>query len=194
MMHVFLLDNYDSFTFNLYDYLLQTGVKCTVMRNDVFHPADLADLDIQGIVLSPGPKRPANAGCMMEVIDMFHQTVPILGICLGHQAIGEYFGAPLVKARVPMHGKTSPVLHNNHWLFEGIPNPFQAMRYHSLLLESLDRTPLECIARTEENEIMALNHASLPLLGVQYHPESILTEYGFTMIQNWVRHIAGNSI
>lgn len=193
MMHVFLLDNYDSFTFNLYDYLLQTGVKCTVMRNDAFHPDELAALGIHGIVLSPGPKRPADAGCMMDIIDRYHQSLPVLGICLGHQAIGEYFGAPLVRASVPMHGKTSPVSHNQHWLFDGIPSPFQAMRYHSLLLQSLDDTPLRCIARTNTGEIMALEHASLPLLGIQYHPESILTEHGFSMIRNWVQYVSRNS-
>lgn len=189
-MHLLLLDNYDSFTFNLYDYLLQTGVSCTVLRNDAFELQDLTTIEFQAIVLSPGPKRPADAGLMMQIIDQYHQKMPILGICLGHQALGEYFGAKLVKAAEPVHGKTSAVMHHNHWLFEGIPSPFTAMRYHSLLLESLEGTPLQKIAATKNAEIMALEHPSLPLTGVQFHPESILTEHGLKMIQNWVNSIS----
>ena len=188
-MHLLLLDNYDSFTFNLYDYLLQTGATCTVLRNDAFELQDLEALDFQAIVLSPGPKRPTDAGLMMAVIDQYCQKLPILGICLGHQALGEYFGARLVKAAEPVHGKTSQVLHNGHWLFNGIPSPFTAMRYHSLLLESLEGTPLRSIATTKNAEMMALEHPSLPLTGVQFHPESILTEHGFKIIQNWVKSI-----
>ncbi len=185
-MRILLLDNYDSFTYNLYDYLLQTGVECTVLRNDVFELDDLERSSFDGIVLSPGPKRPVDAGLMMSVIARWHQRLPILGICLGHQAIGEFFGAPLIKAALPMHGKTSVIQHSEHPLFTGIPTSFTVMRYHSLLLESLDGTPLDCIARTATGEIMALTHPTLPLTGVQFHPESILTEYGLLLLQNWV--------
>ncbi|MBL7829078.1 MAG: aminodeoxychorismate/anthranilate synthase component II [Saprospiraceae bacterium] len=189
-MKILLLDNYDSFTFNLYDYLLQTGADCVVCRNDTFETEALNDLDFQAIVLSPGPKRPADAGRMMEVVQTFSGRLPMLGICLGHQAIGEYFGAKLIKAAVPVHGKTSMVEHRGHWMFDGIPNPFEAMRYHSLILESLAETPLRSIAETEKGEIMALEHPSLPIIGVQFHPESILTRNGFQIIRNWVNHLS----
>ncbi|MCA0235805.1 MAG: aminodeoxychorismate/anthranilate synthase component II [Bacteroidetes bacterium] len=189
-MKVLLLDNYDSFTYNLYDYLLQTGVECMVHRNDAFSLKGFEELDFQAIVLSPGPKRPASAGQMMPLLQRFIGKVPILGICLGHQAIGEYFGARLVKARVPMHGKTSVIRHLDHPLFEGIPEFLQVMRYHSLLLESLSGTPLLSIASCPENEIMALAHPTLPVWGVQFHPESILTEYGIDLLRNWVKMAA----
>jgi anthranilate synthase/aminodeoxychorismate synthase-like glutamine amidotransferase len=188
-MKILLLDNYDSFTYNLYDYLQQTGVACTVWRNDTFALESIDAAGFQAIVLSPGPKRPADAGLMMQVIERYHQHLPILGICLGHQALGEFFGAKLVKAALPMHGKTSPVVHTAHPLFQGIPSPFQVMRYHSLLLESLEGTPLDCVASTEAGEIMALAHRSLPLLGVQFHPESILTEHGLPLLHNWVKSL-----
>lgn len=190
-MKVLLLDNYDSFTYNLYDYLLQTGVECVVYRNDALSLNDFTLLDIQAIVLSPGPKRPADAGLLMPLLEHYKTRVPILGICLGLQALGQSFGAPLVKARLPMHGKTSIIRHNHHPLFESIPEYFSVMRYHSLLLETLDHTPLQCIAHSAENEIMALEHPKLPLLGVQFHPESILTEHGLTLLNNWVKIIAG---
>ena len=185
-MKVLLLDNYDSFTYNLYDYLLQTGAECTVLRNDALSLSAFERLDFEAIVFSPGPKRPADAGLLLPLIERFYQRVPMLGICLGHQAIGEFFGAKLVKAKVPMHGKTTDIGHNGHSLFQGIPTPFTVMRYHSLLLESLDDTPLECLATTGDGEIMALAHRTLPLLGVQFHPESVLTEYGLPLLKNWV--------
>lgn len=188
-MKILLLDNYDSFTYNLYDYLLQTGSECQVLRNDALSLAAFEQLDFQAIVFSPGPKRPAEAGLMPALIERLHDRVPMLGICLGHQALGEFFGAKLVKAAIPMHGKTTEIRHNGHPLFANIPERFTVMRYHSLLLQSLDGTSLECLAKTDEGEIMALAHRTLPLLGVQFHPESILTEHGLQLLKNWVEGV-----
>ncbi|MCK6693576.1 MAG: aminodeoxychorismate/anthranilate synthase component II [Thermoanaerobaculia bacterium] len=185
-MRILLLDNYDSFTYNLYDYLLQAGADCVVVRNDALSLQELERQNVEAVVFSPGPKRPADAGIMLPLIEAWHRRMPMLGICLGHQALGEFFGARLVKARIPVHGKTTPVRHNGHTLFEGVPSPFSVMRYHSLVLESLAGSPLETIAQTDEDEIMALTHRSLPLLGVQFHPESILTEYGLQILKNWL--------
>lgn len=188
-MKILLLDNYDSFTYNLYDYLWQTGVQCTVLRNDAFTMEELEALDFQAIVLSPGPKRPIDAGMMMAVIAQYYQRLPILGICLGHQALGEFFGAKLLKAVLPMHGKTTLIQHNGHPVFQEIPQKFTVMRYHSLLLESLEGTALECLASSDTGEIMALAHQDLPLVGLQFHPESILTEHGLQLLRNWVASI-----
>lgn len=185
-MPILLLDNYDSFTYNLYDYLLQAGAECVVVRNDVLSLHEFERLSIEAIVLSPGPKRPSDAGIMLPLIAAWHKRVPMLGICLGHQALGEFFGARLIKARVPVHGKTTPVQHYGHSLFRGVPSPFSVMRYHSLVLESLAHTPLESIAHTGEGDIMALAHCTLPLTGVQFHPESIGTEFGLQMLKNWL--------
>lgn len=191
-MKILLLDNYDSFTYNLYDYLLQTGVEeCRVLRNDTLPLSAFDTLDFQAIVFSPGPKRPADAGLMPALIERFHDKIPMLGICLGHQAIGEFFGAKLVKAPIPMHGKTTDIRHGGHPMFAGIPERFTVMRYHSLLLESLGGTPLECVGKTDDGQIMALAHRSLPLWGVQFHPESILTEHGLRLLENWVRMVEG---
>jgi anthranilate synthase/aminodeoxychorismate synthase-like glutamine amidotransferase len=185
---VLLADNYDSFTYNLYDYLLQAGATCDVVRNDALpDPAEFARSGYDSIVLSPGPGRPSAP--LMSLIGQHYKSVPILGICLGHQALGEFFGARLVKAAEPMHGKTSVIQHADHPLFRDIPFQLSVMRYHSLLLESLDHTPLTCIARTDAGEIMALSHRSLPLWGVQFHPESILTDFGLKMMQNWVDYV-----
>jgi len=144
-------------------------------------------IEFDGLVLSPGPKRPADAGHLLSLIDFFHNKKPILGICLGHQGIGEYFGATLSRTRVPMHGKTSDIAHTEHPLFEFIPKQYTVMRYHSLGLENLNETPLEVIAETEEGEIMALAHQELPIFGLQFHPESILTEHGIALLENWVK-------
>ncbi len=186
-MRLLLLDNYDSFTYNLYDYLLQCGADCLVVRNDALALDEFESLDFQAIVLSPGPKRPTDAGVMPALIERWHQRVPILGVCLGHQAIGEFFGAALVRASLPMHGKTSVIRHSgHHFLFRHLPAEIEVMRYHSLVLQSLEGTPLEVIAHTASGEIMALAHRSLPLVGVQFHPESILTQHGLAMLHNWV--------
>ena len=187
---VLLLDNYDSFTYNLYDYLLQAGAECQVVRNDALPLDAFEGLDFEAIVLSPGPKRPTDAGLMMALIERWHQRVPMLGICLGHQAMGDFFGAKLVKAALPMHGKTSEIQHRGgHPLFADIPQRFGVMRYHSLLLHSLDGCPLAVLAATDEGEIMALAHHSLPLVGVQFHPESVLTQHGLQLVDNWVRMV-----
>jgi anthranilate synthase/aminodeoxychorismate synthase-like glutamine amidotransferase len=192
MPNVLLLDNYDSFTYNLADYLQQAGAACQVVRNDALPLAAIEQLDFQAIVLSPGPCRPADAGLLMPLIERCWQRVPMLGICLGHQALGEFFGARLIKAPLPMHGKTTEIQHDGHPIFAGIPARFSVMRYHSLLLESLHDTPLRCTARTESGEIMALAHPDLPLAGVQFHPESILTEHGISLIKNWVSALESN--
>lgn len=187
---ILLLDNYDSFTYNLYDYVRQTGAHCTAVRNDALLPEQFDCSDWDGLLLSPGPGRPAEAGIMMDLIAQAHTQLPILGICLGHQALGEFFGARLVRAQAPVHGKTSAITHNGHPLFGSLPRRFTVMRYHSLILDSLDDTPLEPLAWTDAGEIMALAHRALPLWGVQFHPESILTEYGLDLMKNWVAMLA----
>ena len=188
-MNILLLDNYDSFTYNLYDYLLQTGASCTVVRNDAVTLDELEKIEFDGIVLSPGPKRPVDAGIMMSLIEKYHQQKPVLGICLGHQALGEFFGARLLKSAIPMHGKTSHIQHNGHWLFTEVPETFQGMRYHSLILDSVENLPFDSLASTSSGEIMAISHKELPLLGLQFHPESILSEHGLLMLQNWINSI-----
>lgn len=179
-----LLDNYDSFTFILHHYLLQTGNACVVYRNDEISVQELKALNPERIIISPGPETPLQAGICMEVINEFHKTTPILGICLGHQALGMYFGGELIHTH-PMHGKTSEVKHNGHKLFEGIPSPFTAMRYHSLAIAQLDNTGLKRLAHTEDGTLMALAHEKFPCVGIQFHPESIGTEHGSQILKNW---------
>ncbi len=186
---VLLIDNYDSFTYNLYDYILQLGEQCRVVRNDEITLEELADISFSSAVISPGPKTPAEAGITMPFIKHYHNRLPILGICLGHQALGQFFGATLVKARQPMHGKTTLIQHTNHLLFKGLPQQLQVMRYHSLILEGLEKTGLKVTATTADGEIMALAHKSLPLAGVQFHPESILTPQGLQLMRNWFTSI-----
>lgn len=184
-MKILLIDNYDSFTYNLYDYVLRLGASCEVFRNDEISLSKTKQKIFDAILISPGPKRPAEAGITMEIIDFYHDKYPILGVCLGHQALGEYFGASLVKAKLPMHGKTALIKHEQKSIFKDLPLSFYVMRYHSLLLEKLPNS-LEILAATEGGELMAMQHRTLPLIGVQFHPESILTEYGLPLIANWL--------
>jgi anthranilate synthase/aminodeoxychorismate synthase-like glutamine amidotransferase len=187
-MKILLIDNYDSFSFNLYDYLIQLNTSCTVIRNDEYSLSDVDEkFTFDAILISPGPKTPQTAGISMEVIHHYGSHKPILGICLGHQAIGIAFGARLLKASLPMHGKTSIISCNTaHPLLSMLPNRMEVMRYHSLIIDSLEQTPLLPLAHTENGEIMALSHSSLPIWGMQFHPESILTECGFELLRNWV--------
>ena len=181
---VLLIDNYDSFTFNLLDYLKQLGVECKVVRNDV--PVDRLDpLNFEALVISPGPEQPQKAGHLMSILDKYAGSVPILGICLGHQAIGIQHGARLVKANRPMHGKISVINCADSELFRNLPARLNVVRYHSLILTDLPSC-LEPLAQTDSGEIMALRHRSLDLHGLQFHPEAHLTEGGFEMIRNWV--------
>lgn len=180
-----LIDNYDSFTYILQHYLLQCGHECVVYRNDEITPEQLSALSPERIIISPGPETPLQAGITMAVIDRFHKSIPILGVCLGHQALGMYFGARLVHTSYPMHGKTSEVIHSRHALFNGIPSPFTVMRYHSLAVTGSQDPLLEAIAHTDDGTVMALAHKQYPCIGVQFHPESVGTEYGLQLLKNW---------
>jgi len=186
---VLLLDNYDSFTYNLRDYILQLGQQCVVVRNDEMTIDELEKINFSSAVISPGPRTPSDAGITMPFIERFHASKPILGICLGHQAIGEFFGAKLVKAVKPMHGKTSVITHTGHFLFDDLPGEVEVMRYHSLILDNLSAIPLQVIAQTAADEIMAIAHKDLKVAGVQFHPESILTPHGIVLLKNWFNNI-----
>ncbi len=183
---ILLIDNYDSFTYNLYDYFLQLNAECTVIRNDEYSVSQIKKRSFDALVFSPGPEVPERAGVMMDLIEFYYNKINILGICLGHQALGEYFGAELIKAKLPMHGKTSNIIHSGKGIFNKIPQPMAVMRYHSLILKNLKNTPLKKTAWTEEGEIMALQHEDLPLTGVQFHPESIGTPDGLALLRNWL--------
>jgi anthranilate synthase/aminodeoxychorismate synthase-like glutamine amidotransferase len=185
---VLVIDNYDSFTYNLVQYLGEMGAELKVLRNDQVTLEQIAALRPERILISPGPCSPRESGLSNEIIRTFAGKVPILGVCLGHQCIGHTFGANVVVNHRMMHGKTSPIRHNGRDLFEGMPNPFNATRYHSLVIqrESLPDC-LEITAETEEGEIMGIRHKTLPIWGVQFHPESILTENGRTILKNFLR-------
>ena len=185
---VLVIDNYDSFTYNLVQYLGELGAEVRVMRNDVVSLEDVVNANADRIVISPGPGRPEAAGVTMSVIRRLGETTPILGVCLGHQAIGAVFGGEVVRAGVPMHGKTSTIEHDGQGVFSGIAGPFVASRYHSLVVaESGLPTELEITARTREDaNIMGLRHKTWPVHGVQFHPESILTGEGKHILRNFL--------
>jgi anthranilate synthase/aminodeoxychorismate synthase-like glutamine amidotransferase len=182
-----VIDNYDSFTYNIVQYLGELGADLVVKRNDEITVDEITALNPERIVISPGPCTPNEAGISNEVIRAFGAKIPLLGVCLGHQCIGHVFGGDVVRAGRLMHGKTSPILHNGKGVFEGLPNPFEATRYHSLLVKH-ETLPdcLEITAETAEKEIMGLRHRELPIYGVQFHPESILTQSGKKLLANFL--------
>ena len=189
---ILMIDNYDSFTWNVVQYLAELGAEVVVKRNDEIAVEDIVELAPEKIVISPGPCTPNEAGISMDTIRRFAGQLPILGICLGHQSIGQVFGGRVVRARQVMHGKTSPIVHNNLGVFHGLSNPFEATRYHSLVVEKGSLPDcLEITAWTETesgeiDEIMGLRHRELAVEGVQFHPESILTQHGHDMLRNFL--------
>jgi anthranilate synthase/aminodeoxychorismate synthase-like glutamine amidotransferase len=185
---VLMVDNYDSFTFNLVQYLGELGARVQVFRNDAIDVAGIRARRPDGLVFSPGPCTPNEAGVMLEAISALAGQVPILGVCLGLQAIGQAFGGRVVRNKRIVHGKASPVLHRGSGLFRGLPSPFEAGRYHSLVVERRSLpSALRITAWTKEGEIMGLAHRSLPVEGVQFHPESVLTEHGHAILANWLK-------
>ncbi len=183
---ILVIDNYDSFTYNLVQYLGELGTEVAVRRNDVVTLDEVRALRPSHIVISPGPGTPEDGGVSLDIIRTFYTTTPILGVCLGHQCIGAAFGGTVGRAARLMHGKTSRVYHYGTDVFEGVPSPFNAMRYHSLLVHEPLPECLKVTAFTTEGEIMALRHTTAPLIGVQFHPESILTEHGKTILKNFL--------
>jgi anthranilate synthase component 2 len=184
---VLMVDNYDSFTYNLVQYLGELGEEVKVVRNDELTVEEIVSLRPERIVLSPGPCTPNEAGVSLELIRRLAGEVPILGVCLGHQAIGQAFGGRVVHARTLMHGKTSSIHHNGEGVFKGLPSPYTATRYHSLAIERGScPDELEVTAWTEDGEIMGVRHRSLPVEGVQFHPESILTQHGHALLRNFL--------
>ncbi len=185
---ILVIDNYDSFTYNLVQYFGELGADLLIRRNDEIDVAEAEALKPARICISPGPCTPQEAGISKMVIEAFGPHIPVLGVCLGHQCIGEVFGGEIIRAERLMHGKTSPIHHNSQGLFAGLPNPFQATRYHSLIVrrESLPDC-LEITAETAEKEIMGFRHKEFPIHGVQFHPESILTEDGKKLLKNFLQ-------
>jgi anthranilate synthase/aminodeoxychorismate synthase-like glutamine amidotransferase len=187
-MKLLVIDNYDSFTYNLVQYLGELGAGVDVVRNDVETVDALLGREPEGLVVSPGPGRPADAGVSIEAVRCFGEAgIPVLGVCLGHQAIGEAFGGRIVRARTIMHGKVSRISHDGRGVFTGLSQPFEATRYHSLVIDP-DSVPevLEVSARTDDGEIMGVRHRELPIAGIQFHPESILTHEGKKLLANFL--------
>jgi para-aminobenzoate synthetase component II len=193
---ILMIDNYDSFTYNLVQYVGELGEELRVVRNDKITLEEIERLAPDYLMISPGPCTPNEAGISMEAIRHFAGKIPMLGVCLGHQSIGQVFGGKVVRAERLMHGKTSEVFHDGQTIFRGIPSPFTAARYHSLILEEASLPAvLEVTARTAEGEIMAVRHRHFPIEGVQFHPESIITQHGKELLRNFLdtyaRHTAG---
>ncbi|MBA9087540.1 para-aminobenzoate synthetase component 2 [Fontibacillus solani] len=190
---ILVIDNYDSFTYNLVQYLGELGEEVTVRRNDEIDLDGISELNPDHILISPGPCTPNEAGITLNVIERFKGEIPIFGVCLGHQAIGQAFGGNVIRAPRLMHGKTSPILHQGTSVFTGLPSPFTATRYHSLIVER-ESLPdcLEITAETEEGEIMGLRHKEYAVEGVQFHPESIITDYGHQILRNFLARKKSN--
>jgi len=184
---ILLIDNYDSFVYNLARYLQRLGQTTRVVRNDEIDVEQVRQLDPQAIVISPGPRGPRDAGCSLELVRAFSQTKPLLGVCLGHQTIAAAFGARIARAPQPMHGRISQIKHNGCGIFAGLPNPFSACRYHSLTVdENFVPSSFEVTARTSDGIVMAISHREKPVFGVQFHPESILTDPGYDVLRNFL--------
>jgi para-aminobenzoate synthetase component II len=179
---ILIIDNYDSFVHNIARYIRELGATATVVRNDEVP----SGITAKGIVISPGPCTPNEAGASLDVITTYSGKIPLLGVCLGHQAIGQVFGGRVVRATTPMHGDASTITHDNSTLFKGLPQGCVVGRYHSLIVEDVDNSPLTITARSEDGEIMGLQHKTHPTFGVQFHPESILTEHGYAMLRNFL--------
>jgi anthranilate synthase/aminodeoxychorismate synthase-like glutamine amidotransferase len=187
-----MVDNYDSFTYNLVQYMAQVGYKPEVRRNDKLTLADVERMAPEGIIISPGPKRPEDAGLSLDIIKKFAGRVPLLGICLGHQSIGAAYGARIVSAGSIMHGKTSKIEHDGRGLFQGLANPFEAGRYHSLAIEESSMPDcLEVSARSEDGEVMGVRHREFLVEGLQFHPESVLTPQGKRLLRNFFNMVNG---
>ena len=184
---ILVIDNYDSFTYNLVQYLGELGAEVVVRRNDAVSADEVRALGPAGVLISPGPGRPDEAGVSLEIIAELGSGTPIFGVCLGHQSIAQHFGAAVVRAERLMHGRTSPIHHDGAGVFANLPSPLTATRYHSLIVKR-DTVPseLEITAWTDEDEVMGLRHVELPIEGVQFHPESFLTEHGHALIKNWL--------
>jgi anthranilate synthase component 2 len=185
---IVMIDNYDSFTYNLVQYLEELGAEVKVFRNDEVTPFEIARLHPRGILISPGPSEPSRAGITLQVLHSLSPEIPTLGVCLGHQAIGMAFGGKVIRAPEPRHGKISPIRHTGVGIFSNLPSPFQATRYHSLVIERGSLPPeLEIIAESEDDhQIMGVRHLSYPITGVQFHPESFMSEHGHTLVRNFL--------
>lgn len=184
---VVVVDNYDSFTYNLVQYIESLGGECDVRLNDRVTVDQIREARPSGVLLSPGPGNPDEAGVTLSVIEQLAGTLPIFGVCLGHQAIGQAFGGKVIRAPELMHGKTSGIQHDGRTIYQGLPSPFEATRYHSLIVEEASfPDALEVTARTQKGEIMGLRHRKFAVEGVQFHPESILTDHGLRLIENWL--------
>lgn len=192
---IVMIDNYDSFTYNLVQFVGELGEELKVFRNDKVTIEEIERLKPDYLMISPGPCTPNEAGISMEAIRYFAGKIPILGVCLGHQSIGQVFGGKVVRAERLMHGKTSAVVHDKKTIFQGIPSPFVVARYHSLIVEPSDLpAELEVTARTAEGEIMAIRHREYPIEGVQFHPESIITEHGKQVLRNFLTYYAKEKV